>query len=872
MKSNTPKISVVMSCYNRAEYSKLAIESILNQTYKDFEFIIIDDCSTDNTADVIQEYADKDERIVFIKNNANKGLIYSLNLGLEIAKGEYIARMDDDDISMPTRFEKQVEYLDSHPQVTVLGTFIEPIGDDKGESWVTIEDSDELDVAMNFYNPMCHPSVMIRNSFLKEHNLNYSPEALYAEEYHLWMKIILAGGKLANLPEKLVQYRMHKKSVTQASKTQKIQDKTAERVRENLLKRFSLNKDEIKKIRKSIFKYPFAKNNKKCVEDTLKILKKYPNVVSKVGVEKFEKRCLGEKSDIHIFFASDNNFAQHLTVAIASIVLNATSLDNLNFYILDGGISDKNKRKIEKLKKIKNFEIEFIKIDDSLFDLCPITPECQHISKQTYYRYIIPKLKPELDKAFYFDCDIVVENSLNEFWSTDLEDNYAAVVDELYKGAIEDAKRLGTKNYFNAGIMLINLAKWKNENITEKLFKNTELLARQNKILWVDQCVLNYTFNDKVKWLSPRYNLQCNAFYDGKYNENSNEDLAIAKRHPVIVHFNSCTKPWHKKTCKHPLWKSYWFYLKRTPFKNKYGEFKMRKMFGKILSLFYKKKISGTKTKYYILGFPLIKIIKKDFEVKKYFFGIKLISKYNYKKAINQIIHDQKWQNGAIGMLNYELNTIFKYQTGMPICSGNFSYERVIAFDINDAPADHRERYLFANNFINENDKVLDIACGTGYGAAYFAKTAKKVVGVDIDKYAINFANKIFVEREEIKNLSFKCANAFEDKLGKFNKIVSLETIEHIENDELFVSKLYDALEDGGKLICSTPNQTVFPFDRNITPYHIKHYSVSDLTNLLTSAGFVVEEIYFQYHEENERVLKRQDNEGYTVVCIARKG
>ena len=124
MKSNTPKISVVMSCYNRAEYSKLAIESILNQTYKDFEFIIIDDCSTDNTADVIQEYADKDERIVFIKNKQNMDYNYNLRKGFEIAKGEYIARMDDDDISMPERFEKQVEYLDKHPEITVLGTFI----------------------------------------------------------------------------------------------------------------------------------------------------------------------------------------------------------------------------------------------------------------------------------------------------------------------------------------------------------------------------------------------------------------------------------------------------------------------------------------------------------------------------------------------------------------------------------------------------------------------------------------------------------------------------------------------------------------------------------------------------------------------------
>ena len=289
----------------------------------------------------------------------------------------------------------------------------------------------------------------------------------------------------------------------------------------------------------------------------------------------------------------------------------------------------------------------------------------------------------------------------------------------------------------------------------------------------------------------------------------------------------------------------------------------------------------------------MFKVIRKEYEIQTYFLGVKIRKEHDFKafyfctmdkleeikkeiykteEEIGNVKNIQQWQNYALSRLNYGQNVIFKYNSGMPICSENFSYERVIAFDINDAPADHRERYLFANNFINENDKVLDIACGTGYGTAYFAKTAKKVVGVDVDKYAINFANKIFVEREEIKNLSFKCADVFEDKLGKFDKIISFETIEHLENDELFISKLFDALEDGGKLICSTPNETVFPFKKEENQYHIRHYTVEDLTKLLTSAGFVVEEIYFQYHEENERVLKRQDNEGYTVVCIARKG
>ncbi|EAJ7443814.1 glycosyltransferase family 2 protein, partial [Campylobacter jejuni] len=100
-----------MPCYNRQEYIVDAIESILNQTYSNFEFIIIDDCSTDNTYEIVKKYAENDKRIIVLKNEKNQGIVYALNRGFSIAKGKYIARMDDDDISLPNRLEKQVEYM-----------------------------------------------------------------------------------------------------------------------------------------------------------------------------------------------------------------------------------------------------------------------------------------------------------------------------------------------------------------------------------------------------------------------------------------------------------------------------------------------------------------------------------------------------------------------------------------------------------------------------------------------------------------------------------------------------------------------------------------------------------------------------------------
>ena len=122
-----PKVSVVMPAYNAEAYIGAAMESILSQSFGDFEFLILNDCSTDGTEAIIQSY--DDPRIVYIKNEKNMGVAATLNKGLAAAQGEYIARMDADDFSLPQRFEKQVAYLDAHPEVVVLGTQVQFFSD-----------------------------------------------------------------------------------------------------------------------------------------------------------------------------------------------------------------------------------------------------------------------------------------------------------------------------------------------------------------------------------------------------------------------------------------------------------------------------------------------------------------------------------------------------------------------------------------------------------------------------------------------------------------------------------------------------------------------------------------------------------------------
>jgi glycosyltransferase involved in cell wall biosynthesis len=202
--SFVPAVSVVMPVYNTSKYLHAAIDSILCQTFQDFEFIIIDDASTDNSAEIIKSYSDS--RIILIEKPKNTGYTDSLNMAIKLAKGNYVARMDADDISLKNRFEKQVNYMEEHPDVLVLGTFYKVIN---SESVVAVPISyEEAKVVSIMHVPVAHPTVFIRRNVFTGFNLVYDKAYEPAEDYHLWTRIIEIG-KIENLPEVLLHYRRH---------------------------------------------------------------------------------------------------------------------------------------------------------------------------------------------------------------------------------------------------------------------------------------------------------------------------------------------------------------------------------------------------------------------------------------------------------------------------------------------------------------------------------------------------------------------------------------------------------------------------------------------------------------------------------------
>ena len=210
-----PKISVIMPVYNAEKYLREAIDSILAQTFTDFEFIIIDDGSTDSSPEIVRSYAD--ERIRFYQNEHNMGVSATLNRGLELAKGEYIARMDSDDISLPERFAKQVEYMDAHPECVVLGTSIIKFGDSLNECPVNCHhDPDYTTVMLLFHSSLIHPSVMLRGSVMRQNDLSYSERLSGVEDYELWWRLSHFG-RVLSLSDLLLKYRIHPAQITQGS-------------------------------------------------------------------------------------------------------------------------------------------------------------------------------------------------------------------------------------------------------------------------------------------------------------------------------------------------------------------------------------------------------------------------------------------------------------------------------------------------------------------------------------------------------------------------------------------------------------------------------------------------------------------------------
>jgi glycosyltransferase involved in cell wall biosynthesis len=221
MLNSQPKVSVLMPVYNGELYLREAIDSILNQTFSDFELIIIDDCSKDGSVELIKTYTDS--RIRFVANPVNQGLRFILNQGNRLARAEYIARMDCDDISLPERLAKQVAYLDRHPEVAIVGAqsvYIDTTGKimESQNIFRCAAEQSSIRWTAGYECPFVHPLVMYRKQILWGELGGYDENAAFAEDYEMWLRLLEHNYQGANLNEILLKYRVNPTSMMNSAK------------------------------------------------------------------------------------------------------------------------------------------------------------------------------------------------------------------------------------------------------------------------------------------------------------------------------------------------------------------------------------------------------------------------------------------------------------------------------------------------------------------------------------------------------------------------------------------------------------------------------------------------------------------------------
>jgi len=206
----TPVISVILPVYNAEKYVEEAVDSILTQSYQNFEFIILNDGSTDGSLTVINKFSSNPQ--VKIVTHENKGLIATLNKGIALAKGEYIARMDADDIAHPKRFEKQLSLFEANENLGVCSASTENFG---AETDITIRsaDNDKLKATLLFWPPFSHPAAMIKRSVLTDNNISYREEFKHCEDFDLWSQLA-PYCQFSNVTEIMLKYRVHPEQVT----------------------------------------------------------------------------------------------------------------------------------------------------------------------------------------------------------------------------------------------------------------------------------------------------------------------------------------------------------------------------------------------------------------------------------------------------------------------------------------------------------------------------------------------------------------------------------------------------------------------------------------------------------------------------------
>lgn len=357
--------------------------------------------------------------------------------------------------------------------------------------------------------------------------------------------------------------------------------------------------------------------------------------------------------DIHICLVSDNNYMVHTAETIASVLYNSNPRDTYHFYILSSIITDKNKKKLKKLRKIRDFTIKYPTIDDKKLEIFKKVKRSAWVPIDTFNRLLMPDLLPNIDKAIFLDSDIVVMQDIAALYAVDVSDCYVAGVEDLnYAGLVRMLGYPKQYTYINSGIYVMNLAQLRKDNYYQQII---DVVSKEYpKYTVAEQCVLNSCFHEHIKLIPHKWNMY-HIFLNRPWYNFIPYDVNIWNdgiRNPAIVHFVGPDKPWNYNST-HPYRNEYLKYLRMTPWKSLYYKNKIKRL---LYLIFHKEKVKGAETKtsqYFVCGYSVLYKEKTKTKLLIKILGLKIRRKLMFFKKEDTLQPSKIIQNQINGNNNH---------------------------------------------------------------------------------------------------------------------------------------------------------------------------------------------------------------------------
>lgn len=584
-----PLVSVIIAAYNCDKYINQCIDSLLNQSFKNFEIIVVDDGSTDRTYSILNEYKTKNKNL-YIYRQKNKYAGVARNNGLSRAKGEYVLFLDADDFFEPNMLMLAYQRAKSVDADIVVFKGREyndvtkefkncrfPLSPELFPNKAVIS-AGEFGEKLFQANSCIAWNKLISKKFIDKVGLKFSSTKSSNDTVFIYTLLSLAK-RITLVNEILVNYRTGNPNSLQRSKAKsweciciaffQLKKKLIETGQYESQKRTFINKA----LQANLYYLSTIDDKTRAIMECslnnkyfkLLDINKYAEVPNFIYNKNFRKQYIEikQKKYIPIVYASDNNYAKYTSVSIQSILENSAQRNFLIFYILiDDEFSERNKELLTNQVEKYGHNIVFVNMKDAYKEE---NLKIAHISHHTYYRLQLPKILGYLNKLIYIDGDTIVLGDIGDLFDFDIKDSYFGGVKAPAFDNKKHRNRLGidTSKYINAGVLLVN----NRLLIKDKVQKKFEELLN-NSYDCQDQDIINVAGFGKITLLPIKYNLMTkyqNTFSrfisEGKIDK-SEFDEAI--KYPLIIHYADKIKPWDDKTSW--LAAHYWEYAEKSPF------------------------------------------------------------------------------------------------------------------------------------------------------------------------------------------------------------------------------------------------------------------------------------------------------------------